>query len=90
MTLLAVSVLNSFTDAASAAVSSTEALEAIPAAAGVLGEADAAARAGFEEALCLAFAPGVRVDGDAFVAAVRKGTAARMQLAGGVTGDDFT
>jgi len=74
----------------SAAASSPELLEAIPAAAGVLAEADAAARAGFEEALCLAFAPGVRVDGDAFVAAVRKGTAARMQLAGGLTGDDFT
>jgi len=74
----------------SAAANSPELLEAIPAAAGVLAEADAAARAGFEEALCLAFAPGVRVDGDAFVAAVRKGTAARMQLAGGLTGDDFT
>jgi hypothetical protein len=74
----------------SAAVSSPELLEAIPAAAGVLAEADAAARAGFEEALCLAFAPGVSVDGDALVAAVRKGTAARMQLAGGLTGDDFT
>jgi hypothetical protein len=74
----------------SAAASSPELLEAIPAAAGILAEADAAARVGFEEALCLAFAPGVRVDGDAFVAAVRKGTAARMQLAGGLTGDDFT
>ncbi|HEX8790783.1 MAG TPA: FIST N-terminal domain-containing protein [Polyangiaceae bacterium] len=75
---------------ASAAVTSAELLETVPAAERILAEADAAARGGFEEALCLAFAPGVRVDGDAFVAAVRKGTAARMQLAGGLTGDDFT
>ncbi len=76
--------------AVSAPVSSAELLEAVPAAAGILAEADAAAREGFEEALCLAFAPGIRVDGDAFVAAVRKGTAARLQLSGGLTGDDFT
>lgn len=75
---------------ASTGSSSAELLEAVPVASRILAEADAAARAGFEEALCLAFAPGVQVDGDALVAAVRKGTAARMQLAGGLTGDDFT
>jgi hypothetical protein len=64
--------------------------EVVPAAARLVVDADEAAGRGFGEALCLAFAPGVVVDGEAFVAAIRKGTAARMQLAGGLVGDDFT
>jgi hypothetical protein len=42
------------------------------------------------EALCMAFAPAVHVDGEALVAAVRKGAGPRMQLAGALVGDDFT
>jgi hypothetical protein len=40
--------------------------------------------------MCLVFAPAIRVDGEALVAAVRKGTGAPIQLAGALTGDDFT
>ena len=64
--------------------------DVVPAGAQLLSDADDAARDGLEEPLCLAFAPAARVDGDAFAAAVRKGTGARMQLAGALTGDDFT
>jgi hypothetical protein len=75
---------------ATAPLRSADLFDVVPAGSRLLAEADRAASDGFEEALCLAFAPGVRVDGEAFVAAVRKGTGARMQLAGGLTGDDFT
>ncbi len=53
-------------------------------------QADRAAQGGLTALTCLVFAPGGRVDGEALVAAVRKGSSARAQLAGGVTGDDFT
>jgi hypothetical protein len=73
---------------ATARIASPELIDVVPAGAQLLMNADAASEEGFGEALCLAFAPGV--DGEALVAAVRKGTAARMQLAGGVIGDGLT
>jgi hypothetical protein len=75
---------------ATAPIASPELMDVVPAGARVLAAADAAAADGYEEALCLAFAPGGRVDGESLVAAVRKGTATRTQLAGALTGDDFT
>jgi hypothetical protein len=75
---------------ATARIASPELIDVVPAGARLLVDADSASADGFEEALCLAFAPSPRVDGEAFVAAVRKGTATRMQLAGALTGDDFT
>lgn len=66
-------------------------LFAVVTAAGEIAKAaDEAAKAGFDHYTCLVFAPGTRVDGEAFVAAVRKGAGARAQLAGGLTGDDLT
>ena len=71
---------------ATAPITSADMLESVTAAALVARDADRAARAGFEEALCVTFAPAGLVDGEALVAAVRKGTGARMQLAGALTG----
>lgn len=75
---------------ATAPIASPDLVAVVPAAAQILAAADRAARDGLEDALCLAFAPAVRVDGEALVAALRKGTGARMQLAGALTGDDLT
>ncbi len=52
--------------------------------------AEQAAARGLTEFTCLAFAPGLACDGEAMVAAVRKGAGPRAQLAGALTGDDFT
>jgi hypothetical protein len=65
-------------------------VETVPAADRVAQAADRAAQRGFGHFACLVFAPGISVDGEALVAAVRKGAGARAQLAGAVTGDDFT
>jgi hypothetical protein len=65
-------------------------LETVAAAEGIARAADAASRRGFEHYTCLVFGPGIFVDGEALVAAVRKGAGARAQLAGALTGDDFT
>jgi hypothetical protein len=65
-------------------------LGAVPAAERVARAADDAARRGFGHYACLVFAPGIFCDGEALVAAVRKGAGARAQLAGGLTGDDLT
>ncbi|HEY8079605.1 MAG TPA: FIST N-terminal domain-containing protein [Labilithrix sp.] len=73
-----------------APIASPESLEVVPAAESLAREADAAAQRGFDHFACLVFAPGIFVDGDALVAAVRKGAGARAQLAGCLTGDDFT
>lgn len=62
----------------------------VPAAREIARAADEAARRGLVHHVCLVFAPGIHVDGDALVAAVRKGAGARAQLAGGLTGDDLT
>lgn len=62
----------------------------VPAAQEIAHAADEAAKRGFEHHACLVFAPGIFVDGEALVAAVRKGAGARAQLAGGLTGDDMT
>lgn len=65
-------------------------VETVPAAEKVAQAADRAARGGLGHFSCLVFAPGIFVDGEALVAAVRKGAGARAQLAGGLTGDDLT
>jgi hypothetical protein len=65
-------------------------VEAVPAAERVAQAADRAAAKGFAHFACLVFAPGISVDGDALVAAVRKGAGAHAQLAGALTGDDLT
>jgi hypothetical protein len=73
-----------------AVLGSAALLEVVPVAARVGGAADEAAQRGCGHFTCLVFAPGMRVDGESLVAAVRKGAGARAQLAGGVTGDDLT
>jgi hypothetical protein len=60
--------------------------ELVPAARTVAIAADAAASRGLGEFTCLVFAPGAAADGEALVAAVRKGVGPRVQLAGGLTG----
>jgi hypothetical protein len=65
-------------------------LELVPAAQRLGRAADEAAARGFTEFTCLVFAPGLGADGDSLVAAVRKGVGPRVQLAGGLTGDDLT
>jgi hypothetical protein len=74
----------------SAACASSQCLEAVPAAEQIARAADDAANRGLTHFACLVFAPGIFVDGEALVTAVRKGAGARAQLAGGLTGDDFT
>ncbi len=71
-------------------IASPDVVEAVPAAEALARDADAAAARGFDHFACLVFAPGIFVDGDALVAAVRKGAGARAQLAGCLTGDDLT
>src|SRR5207237_3187972 len=73
-----------------APIASPELLDVVPAADRLASAADAAAAEGKTEFTCLAFAPGIFVDGEALVTAVRKGAGARAQLAGGLTGDDLT
>lgn len=73
-----------------ATCSTATCMEAVPAAEEIARAADAASRRGLGHYACLVFAPGVFVDGEALVAAVRKGAGARAQLAGGLTGDDLT
>jgi methyl-accepting chemotaxis protein len=73
-----------------APIASPDLVEAVAVAERLMPEADRAASGGLTALTCLVFAPGGRVDGEALVAAVRKGSSARAQLAGGVTGDDFT
>jgi hypothetical protein len=72
-----------------AQLGSATCMESVPAAAKVARAADLAARRGFNYFASLVFAPGMKVDGEALVAAVRKGAGARAQLAGALTGDDF-
>jgi hypothetical protein len=73
-----------------APLGSPDLVEVVPAAESIARAADDAARRGFAHYTCLVFAPGLFVDGEALVAAIRKGAGARAQLAGGLTGDDFT
>ncbi|MDB4937548.1 MAG: hypothetical protein JWP87_4520 [Labilithrix sp.] len=65
-------------------------VETVPAAEKVARAADRAAERGLDHFACLVFAPGLSGDGEALVAAVRKGAGARAQLAGALTGDDMT
>jgi hypothetical protein len=73
-----------------ARVGGPELVDVVPAAREIARAADQAARNGLEHYTCLVFAPALHVDGEALVAAVRKGAGARAQLAGGLTGDDLT
>ena len=77
-------------EARTAQLVSSTLLETVPAAEKVAQAAARAARRGFPHFACLVFAPGIFVDGEALVAAVRKGAGANAQLAGALTGDDFT
>jgi hypothetical protein len=70
--------------------SSAMCLEVVPVAEEIARASDAAAARGLTHFACLVFAPGIFFDGEALVAAVRKGAGARAQLAGGLTGDDLT
>lgn len=72
------------------AATSPDMLAAVPAAEDIAREAVNAAQRGLDEHACLVFAPGLFADGEAVVAAVRKGAGMGMQLAGALTGDDFT
>ncbi|MBS2014696.1 MAG: FIST C-terminal domain-containing protein [Deltaproteobacteria bacterium] len=74
----------------SASCRSASLVETVPAAEEIARAAERAAARGFPHYACLAFAPGIFVDGEAFVAAVRKGAGAHAQLAGALTGDDLT
>ncbi|MDF2693146.1 MAG: hypothetical protein K0S65_1529, partial [Labilithrix sp.] len=67
-----------------------ELVDVVPAAQEIAQAADVAAKNGLQHYACLVFGPGLIVDGEALVAAVRKGAGARAQLAGGLTGDDLT
>ncbi len=77
-------------DSRTARLGSATLVETVPAAGQIARASDAAALRGFGHFACLIFAPGILVDGEALVAAVRKGAGAHAQLAGGLTGDDFT
>lgn len=72
------------------AISSPTLVEAVPVAEELAERADEAARRGYVHYACLVFAPSLSVDGEALVAAVRKGAGARAQLVGGLTGDELT
>ncbi|MDB4940779.1 MAG: hypothetical protein JWP97_313 [Labilithrix sp.] len=63
-------------------------MEAVPVAERIAKRAHEAASRGLAHFACLVLAPSARIDGDALVAAVRKGAGAHAQLAGGVTGED--
>jgi hypothetical protein len=73
-----------------AELGSREMVDVVPAAARIARAADEAAKRELDHYSCLVFAPGIFVDGEALVAAVRKGTGPRAQLAGGLTGDEMT
>jgi hypothetical protein len=63
--------------------------EVVPAAESLAEAAVQAERAGYLHHTCLAFAPSMAADGEAIVAAVRKGAGARAQLAGALTGAEL-
>jgi hypothetical protein len=65
-------------------------VDVVPRAREIARAADEAALEGHDHYTCLVFAPGLGVDGESLVAAVRKGAGPRAQLAGGLTGDDLT
>jgi len=73
-----------------AELGSGDLVDVVPAARAVADAADDASKRGYGHYACLVFAPAIGVDGEALVAAVRKGLGARAQLAGGFTGDDMT
>ena len=65
-------------------------METIPVAAHIASAANSAAARGFGHFACLVLAPGLDIDGEALVPAIRKGAGEHAQLAGALTGDDFT
>lgn len=77
-------------EAHTAGLDSASCVEAVAAAEKVARGAERKSREGLEHSACLVFAPGLGVDGEALVAAVRKGAGPRAQLAGALTGDDLT
>ena len=58
-----------------------EMVDVVPAATEIAGLADEAAKRGLVHYACLVFAPGIFVDGEALVAAVRKGAGAKTRHA---------
>jgi hypothetical protein len=76
--------------AETARLESQDLLDVVPAARRIACAADVAASSGFTHLTCVVFAPSIYVDGEALVAAVRKGAGARAQMIGGLTGDDLT
>ena len=70
-------------------VKGPELVEIVPATQEIAHAADEAAKAGFEHHVCLVFAPAIDVDGEALVAAIRKGAGTRAQLAGGLIGNEM-
>ena len=73
-----------------ARLGSPDLLQVVPAAERLARTADEAAGRGLTDFTCLVFSPGFGADGESLVAAVRKGVGPRVQLAGGLTGDDLT
>lgn len=67
-----------------------ELFDVVNAAREIARAADEASRDGLGHYACLSFAPAIDLNGEALVAAIRKGAGARAQLAGGLTGDDLT
>jgi hypothetical protein len=76
--------------AVSAPIASPDLVEIVPPAKALGRSADRAGERGLSELTCLAFGPGIYCDGEAMVAAIRKGVGPRAQLAGALTGDDLT
>lgn len=72
-----------------AALGSPELVGVVPAAQEIARAAGEARDRGLPHFVCLVFAPGMFVDGEALVAAVRKGAGAHAELAGGLSGDDL-
>ena len=72
-----------------AALGSASYVEVVPVAERIARAADAAAAKGLPNFACLVLAPAYGMDGEALVAAVRKGAGAHAQLAGAITGNDL-
>ncbi len=74
---------------ATAELDGAELLGVVPAGSEIRRHSEGAAERGFPHYACLVFAPGIHVDGEVLVAAVRKGAGAHAQLAGCLTGDEM-
>ena len=74
---------------ATAPIDGADHLGVVPAGEHIRRASERAAEQGLGHYACLVFAPGMYVDGEALVAAVRKGAGAHAQLAGCLTGDEL-